>query len=151
MVTKEVVMFTEQEKKLVAEADAVAKSASHSGLERYLTGAARAQVKDHPSLTAWAIHFHGELCRQQEKNAADLHPDLLHQAHRLAEAAVAHEVLGESAFDFTTYLADRKMRDEFLQVVQRYRGRLMDPSIKAIVIRMAESICAGSGSSRKAA
>lgn len=142
-------MLTEQEKKLLAEADARAKNTSQSGLEAYLTDTARERVKDHPSRTLWAIHFHGELCRQREKSAADLQPDLLEQAHYLADAAVAHDLLGQTAFDYSTYLADRKLKEEFLQVLQRYRGRLMDPSIKTIVLRMAQEIC--SNISRKAA
>lgn len=142
-------MLTEQEKRLLAEADARAKNAASSGLEAYLTSAARERIKDHPDRTAWAIHFHGELCRQQEKSAANLHPDLLDQAYRLADAAVAHASMGQSAFDYTTYLADQKLRQEFQQVLQRYRGRLMDPSIKSIVLRMAQEVC--SGGSRKAA
>jgi hypothetical protein len=135
-------MLTEQEKKLLAEADARAKNTSKCGLEAYLTETAREQVKEHPARTAWAIHFHAELCRQQEKSAAGLQLELLEQAHLLADATVAHDLLGERAFDYRTYLTDRKLREEFLQVVQRYRGRLIDPGVKTILLRMAEEICA---------
>ena len=135
------VMLTEQEKRLLAQAEAQVKSLSHGGLEKYLNPDARESVRQHPGRTSWAIHFYSEL-KKQTDHEAPLELNVLEEAYGLADAAIAYEQFGGDAFNKAAYLSNRKLAEEFTQVLQRYRLRLSDPTIKTILFKMAQELCA---------
>jgi len=134
-------MLSEQEKSLLAQAEYRVQQNTRGGLENYLRPEVRDQIKDHPSRTAWCIHFHAELTQRQE-GVPTLQTDLLDQAFRMADAVVAYDVIGQQAFDNDKYLRDRKMGMEFCQLLQRCRLRVTDPSIKTILLKMAHEVMA---------
>lgn len=134
-------MLTEEEKRLLLQAENQAKSMCRGGLEKYLNPEIREQVQQDPGRTAWAIHFYEEL-RQSSESSPVFDPELLAEAYVLADAAVAYERFGLEAFNQASYLADRKLSEEFTQLLQRYRLRLSDPSIKTVLFRLAQEVCA---------
>ena len=101
----------------------------------------REETRNDQARVSWAIFFYKELVNQT-KAPVTLEMGLLDEAYAMADAAVAYDRLGSDAFDRAKYLNDRKLCEEFTQLVQRYRMRLNDPSIKIIVLKMAQQICA---------